>query len=115
MSTPHSSTTPSSTTPSGRKQTGTTHTAATSWRPNRAADIWPPLIGAAVIVALMVWTGGSNYRQDLVQLAREDRVEPSPEPIDLRDVVTNAIERARRRGPGPDRGAHPRPARGRAP
>lgn len=36
---------------------------------------------------------------DLVQLAREDRVEPSPEPIDLRDVVRNAIERARRRGP----------------
>lgn len=36
---------------------------------------------------------------DLVQLAREDRVEPSPEPIDLRDVVRNAIERAKRRGP----------------
>lgn len=38
--------------------------------------------------------------QDLVQLAREDRVEPATEPIDLRDVVENAIERARRRGPG---------------
>ncbi|SDD19636.1 sensor histidine kinase [Auraticoccus monumenti] len=37
---------------------------------------------------------------DLVQLAREDRVEPSPEPIDLREVTRNAIERARRRGPG---------------
>ncbi len=37
---------------------------------------------------------------DLVQLAREDRVEPSPEPIDLRDVTQNAIERARRRGQG---------------
>ena len=36
---------------------------------------------------------------DLVQLAREDRVEPSPEPIDLREVIGNAIERARRRGP----------------
>nr|WP_231747346.1 ATP-binding protein [Auraticoccus cholistanensis] len=37
---------------------------------------------------------------DLVQLAREDRVDPSPEPIDLREVTRNAIERARRRGPG---------------
>lgn len=37
---------------------------------------------------------------DLVQLAREDRVEPSPEPIDLREVTRNAIERARRRGHG---------------
>lgn len=39
---------------------------------------------------------------DLVQLAREDRVEPSPEPIDLRNVTQNAIERARRRGHGLD-------------
>ncbi|WP_114559639.1 sensor histidine kinase [Desertihabitans aurantiacus] len=37
---------------------------------------------------------------DLVQLAREDRVEPSPEPIDLREITSNAIQRARRRGPG---------------
>ncbi|OYO16567.1 branched-chain amino acid ABC transporter permease [Enemella dayhoffiae] len=51
--------------------TATTSTAGgrTGWRPNRAADIWPPLVGAAVIVALMVWTGGSSYRQDLIQLA----------------------------------------------
>lgn len=38
--------------------------------------------------------------QDLVQLAREDSVVASPEPIDFRTVVTNALERARRRGPG---------------
>jgi two-component system sensor histidine kinase MprB len=37
---------------------------------------------------------------DLVHLSREDRVEPHPEPIDLRDVVTSALTRARRRGPG---------------
>ncbi len=37
---------------------------------------------------------------DLVQLSREDRVEAAPEPIDLRDVVTRAIQRAQRRGPG---------------
>jgi two-component system sensor histidine kinase MprB len=37
---------------------------------------------------------------DLVQLARDDRVAPSPEPIDFRDVVNNAVERARRRGKG---------------
>jgi two-component system sensor histidine kinase MprB len=37
---------------------------------------------------------------DLVQLARDDRVTPAPEPIDFRNVVTAALERARRRGPG---------------
>lgn len=37
---------------------------------------------------------------DLVQLARDDRVAPAPEPIDLRDVVNAAIERVRRRGKG---------------
>ena len=37
---------------------------------------------------------------DLVQLAREDRVMPAPEPIDFRDVVNSALERVRRRGPG---------------
>lgn len=36
---------------------------------------------------------------DLVQLAREDRVVPAPEPIDFRDVVNAALERVRRRGP----------------
>ncbi len=37
---------------------------------------------------------------DLVHLSREDIVRPSPEPIDLEDVVLNALERVRRRGPG---------------
>jgi two-component system sensor histidine kinase MprB len=37
---------------------------------------------------------------DLVQLARDERVAPSPEPIDLRDVVNAALERVRRRGHG---------------
>jgi two-component system sensor histidine kinase MprB len=37
---------------------------------------------------------------DLVHLSREDTVQPHPEPIDLRDVVDNALIRARRRGPG---------------
>lgn len=37
---------------------------------------------------------------DLVQLAREDRVRPAPEPIDFRDVVNSALDRVRRRGPG---------------
>ena len=37
---------------------------------------------------------------DLVHLSREDKVEPHPEPIDLRDVVNAAVTRARRRGPG---------------
>jgi len=37
---------------------------------------------------------------DLVHLSREDRVEAHPEPIDLRDVVTGALVRAKRRGPG---------------
>ena len=39
---------------------------------------------------------------DLVQLARDDRVRPAPEPIDVRDVVTAALERVRRRGHGLD-------------
>ena len=37
---------------------------------------------------------------DLVQLARDDRVAPSPEPIDFRDVVNTAIDRVKRRGKG---------------
>ncbi|WP_375424530.1 ATP-binding protein [uncultured Friedmanniella sp.] len=37
---------------------------------------------------------------DLVQLAREDAVAPSPEPIDFRTVITSALQRVRRRGPG---------------
>lgn len=39
---------------------------------------------------------------DLVQLARDDQVTPAPEPIDFRNVVHAALERARRRGPGLD-------------
>lgn len=37
---------------------------------------------------------------DLVQLSRDEHVSAAPEPIDLRDIVTNAVTRARRRGPG---------------
>lgn len=37
---------------------------------------------------------------DLVQLSREDHVTAHPEAIDLRDVIENALERVRRRGPG---------------
>ncbi len=37
---------------------------------------------------------------DLVHLSRDDTVQPDPEPIDLRDVVSNALARAKRRGPG---------------
>ncbi len=37
---------------------------------------------------------------DLVHLTREDAVQPHPEPIDLRDVINNAVARAQRRGPG---------------
>ncbi len=37
---------------------------------------------------------------DLVQLSREETVQAAPEPVDLRDVVENALERVRRRGPG---------------
>ena len=37
--------------------------------------------------------------KDLVSLARDDQVAAAPEPIDLRDVITAALERARRRAP----------------
>ncbi len=36
---------------------------------------------------------------DLVQLSREDHVEAARVPIDLQDVVANAVTRAKRRGP----------------
>ena len=36
---------------------------------------------------------------DLVALARDDEVAAAPEPIDLRDVINAALERARRRAP----------------
>lgn len=36
---------------------------------DRKPDIWPPLIGAAVAVLLMVWMSGSDYKPDLVVLA----------------------------------------------
>lgn len=39
---------------------------------------------------------------DLVQLAREDGVTASPEPIDLRDVIRSALDRVRRRAHGVD-------------
>jgi two-component system sensor histidine kinase MprB len=39
---------------------------------------------------------------DLVQLAREDGVAASPEPIDLRDVIRSALDRVRRRAHGVD-------------
>jgi two-component system sensor histidine kinase MprB len=37
--------------------------------------------------------------KDLVSLARDDQVTAAPEPIDMRDVVTAALERVRRRAP----------------
>lgn len=37
---------------------------------------------------------------DLVQLSREERVDPDPEPVDLSAIVENALERVKRRGPG---------------
>lgn len=41
----------------------------------------------------------TNLVRDLVQLARDDRVEAAPEPIDLSDVVQDAVRRVRLRGP----------------
>ena len=37
---------------------------------------------------------------DLVQLSREDDVQPAPEPVDLREIIESALARVRRRGPG---------------
>ncbi len=37
---------------------------------------------------------------DLVQLSREDAVQAHPEPVDFREVVESALDRAKRRGPG---------------
>jgi two-component system sensor histidine kinase MprB len=43
----------------------------------------------------------SSLVSDLVQLARETRMEPGlSEPVDLAEVVTNAVARVKRRGPG---------------
>ncbi|MEO7235809.1 MAG: branched-chain amino acid ABC transporter permease [Lapillicoccus sp.] len=41
----------------------------TAYRVSRAADRWPPLMGAAVAVALLIWVQGGAYKQDLVVLA----------------------------------------------
>ena len=37
---------------------------------------------------------------DLVQLSREEGVQPAPEPVDLRDIINSALDRVKRRGPG---------------
>lgn len=37
---------------------------------------------------------------DLVQLSREETVQPAPEPVDLRDIISSALDRVKRRGPG---------------
>ena len=37
--------------------------------------------------------------KDLVSLARDDQVRAAPEPIDLRDVISTALDRVRRRAP----------------
>lgn len=37
---------------------------------------------------------------DLVQLSREESVQPAPEPVDLRDIINSALDRVKRRGPG---------------
>lgn len=37
---------------------------------------------------------------DLVQLSRDDGLQPQPEPVDLADVLTHALERVKRRGHG---------------
>ncbi|MDO5534881.1 MAG: HAMP domain-containing sensor histidine kinase [Propionibacteriaceae bacterium] len=37
---------------------------------------------------------------DLVQLSRDENIEASPEPVDLRDIIESALARAKRRGPG---------------
>lgn len=42
----------------------------------------------------------SSLIGDLVQLSREEQVTPQLEPVDLREVVVNAVTRAKRRGPG---------------
>lgn len=38
------------------------------YRPDRAADIWPPIIAVVVAVLLVTWAGGGEYRKDLIVL-----------------------------------------------
>ncbi len=42
----------------------------------------------------------SSLIGDLVQLSRDDAMSRTPEPLELSEVVTRAVERAQRRGPG---------------
>ncbi|WP_051232150.1 sensor histidine kinase [Acidipropionibacterium thoenii] len=42
----------------------------------------------------------SSLIGDLVQLSRDDAMSRTPEPLELSEVVTKAVERAQRRGPG---------------
>ena len=37
---------------------------------------------------------------DLVQLSREETVQPAPEAVDLREIIHHALDRVKRRGPG---------------
>ena len=46
---------------------------ATTYRPDRAADIWPPLIAVVMAVLLLAWAGGGD-------IARTSSSLPPPTP-----------------------------------
>lgn len=53
----------------GRPGANTNHgSLRRGFRPSRAPDVWPPLIAALGVVAVMLWSSGDVYRPDLAML-----------------------------------------------
>lgn len=64
------------------------------------AGMLPPGARAEILTDVAAQLGEfTSLVGDLVQLSRDDVVTPSPEPLDFAEVVSSAIERAKRRGP----------------
>lgn len=67
---------------------------------DEASGMLPPGARAEVLSDVAAQLGEfTTLVGDLVQLSREDRAETHPELFDLSDVVENALERVKRRGP----------------
>lgn len=47
----------------------TGHGERTAYQVNRAPDLWPPLLAAGAALLVLLWVGGSAYKQDLVVLS----------------------------------------------
>lgn len=68
---------------------------------DQKSGMLPPEAKGEILTDIAAQLGEfSSLIGDLVQLSREDAPPPRPEQFDLADVVTKAVDRGRRRGPG---------------